>query len=180
MSSRDLQFLDNLCTSQDRSAPKQLAPELLTRMHKLPPPDQHLLTLAISGRHTFRQIAGLVGSNPGSVCRRVTLLSKRLSDPIVIALLERPLGLSEKYVHIGLQRHLFHHGIRRIASATDCSSREIRIILLYLEKWTRVSRDLADDTQINQMKLISKRRATRAINPVAQHHKGECECVTNP
>ncbi|HEV8606961.1 MAG TPA: hypothetical protein VGQ99_16585 [Tepidisphaeraceae bacterium] len=180
MSSRDLQFLDNLCTSNDRSAPKQLAPQLLTRMHQLPPADQNLLNLAISGHHTFRQIAGLVGSNPGSVCRRVTLLSQRLSDPIVVALLERPLGLSEKYIHIGLQRYLFHHGIRRIASATDCTTREIRIILLYLEKWTRVSRELADDTQIKHLKLISKRRATRSIQPNAQHQKGECEWVTNP
>src|SRR5438128_10084673 len=73
MSSRDLQFVLNLCRSPDRRAreqdPKQPRPDILNRLHKLPESDQNLLNLAITGRHTFRQIANLVGSNPGSVCR---------------------------------------------------------------------------------------------------------------
>ena len=151
MSSREVQFVLNLCRADDPRAqkPKQPNPTILNRLHKLPPADQNLLNLAITGRHTFRQIANLVGSNPGSVCRRVTLLTRRLSHPLVIALLEHPLGLCEKYIDIGLKRHLFHQGIRPIASATDCTAKEIRGILHYLDRWLRLSRQLQEKGNIN-------------------------------
>ena len=132
---------------------QQPNPRILNRLHKLPPVDQHLLNLALTGRHTFRQIANLVGSNPGSVCRRVTMLTKRLSHPLVIALLERPLGLAESFINIGLKRHLFQQGIRRIAVEHYCTEKEIRGTLHYLERWMRLSRQMQE--------------------------KGEIECATN-
>jgi DNA-directed RNA polymerase specialized sigma24 family protein len=182
MSRREVQFVLNLCGAPDRRAqqqnPKQPRPDILNRLHKLPPADQNLLNLALTGRHTFRQIANLVGSNAGSVCRRVTMLTKRLSHPLVIALLDRPLGLSEKFVHIGLQRHLFHQGIRRIALQTDCPEREVRSTLHYLDKWLRLSREMNDEARIKELKPIQKRHSS--IQSSAQQHKGECECVTNP
>lgn len=147
MSKRQVQFVLNLCRADDRRAHEQNKPNprILHRLHKLPQADQHLLNLAIAGRHTFRQIANLIGSNPGSVCRRVTLLTRRLSHPLVIALLERPLGLSEKFIHIGLQRHLFHEGIRRIALANECTEKEIRGTLHFLERWLRLARQLQEN-----------------------------------
>jgi len=147
MSKRQVQFVLNLCRADDRRAREQNKPNprILHRLHKLPQADQHLLNLAIAGRHTFRQIANLVGSNPGSVCRRVTLLTRRLSHPLVIALLERPLGLSEKFIHIGLQRHLFHEGIRRMALANECTEKEIRGTLHFLERWLRLARQLQEN-----------------------------------
>jgi len=182
MSRREVQFVLNLCRADDQRADrpnqKELRPEILNRLHKLPPADQNLLNLALTGRHTFRQIANLVGSNPGSICRRVTLLTKRLSHPLVIALLERPLGLSEKFIHIGLQRHLFHRGVRLIALQSDCPEREIRSTLHYLEKWLRLSREMNDEAQFKQIKPIHNRH--NSVASIAQHHKGECECVTNP
>src|SRR4051812_45462377 len=149
MSRREVQFVINLCGGDGRrpqlQSEKQPRPEILNRLHKLPPADQNMLNLALTGRHTFRQIANLVGSNPGSVCRRVTMLTRRLSRPLVIALLERPLGLSEKFIDIGLRRHLFRHGIRRIAAAADCTSKEVYSILHYLERWLRLSRQYQEN-----------------------------------
>jgi len=182
MSSRDLKFILNLCRADEqrghKQIPKQPRPDLLNRLHKLPPADQNLLNLALTGRHTFRQIAALVGSNPGSVCRRVTLLSKRLSHPLVAALLDRPLGLSEKFINIGLERHLFRHGVRHIALRTDCPEREIRSILHYLEKWLRLAREMNDEEQIRQVKPI--RNHQTSIASIAQQNKGERACLTNP
>ena len=159
MSSRKVQFVLNLCRADDRRAgqPTTPNPSILNRLHKLPPADQHLLNLALSRKHSFRQIAALVGSNPGSVCRRVTMLTRRLSHPLVIALLERPLGLSEKFIDIGLKRHLFHHGLRRLAAAADCTTKEIRSTLHYLERWLRFSRQLQEKEQ----------------------EQGELQCATN-
>ena len=159
MSKREVQFVLNLCRSDDGRRrggdEKKPRPEILNRLHKLPAADQNLLNLALGRRHTFRQIANLVGSNPGSVCRRVTMLTRRLSHPLVIALLERPLGLSEKFIHIGLQRHLFRRGIRIMAARNDCTEKEIRSILHYLERWLRLSRQLHEK------------------------EKGELQCLTN-
>jgi hypothetical protein len=147
MSSRKVQFVLNLCRADDQrnQQPPRPNPSILNRLHKLPPSDQHLLNLAIGRRHSFRQMAALVGSNPGSVCRRVTMLTRRLSHPLVIALLEHPLGLCEKFIDIGLKRHLFHHGLRRIAAAADCTPKEIRSTLHYLDRWLRLSRQLQEN-----------------------------------
>src|SRR5437016_3177149 len=72
MSSRQVKFVFNLCRDDEARRPEQLRPNssILNRLGKLPPADQNLLNLALSRKHTFRQIAALVGSNPGSVCRR--------------------------------------------------------------------------------------------------------------
>ena len=161
MSSRQVQFVVNLCRADDPRAQRQNQRQpdssILNRLSKLPPADQNLLNLALTRKHSFRQIAALVGSNPGSVCRRVTMLTKRLSHPLVIALLERPLGLCDKYIDIGLRRHLFHHGIRRMAAAIDCTEREIRSTLHYLERWLRLARQLQEKDK----------------------EKGELQCATN-
>jgi len=159
MSSRKVQFVLNLCRADDQRAQSQRQPNssILNRLNKLPPADQNLLNLALSRRHSFRQIAALVGSNPGSVCRRVTMLTRRLSHPLVIALLERPLGLSEKFIEIGLRRHLLHHGIRRMAAANECTEREIRSTLHYLERWLRLARQFQEQ----------------------EKEKGELQCATN-
>lgn len=147
MSKRQLQFVLNLSRADDQREQKQNQPNpsILNRLSKLPPADQNLLNLALTGKHTFRQIAHLVGSNPGSVCRRVTMLTRRLSNPLVIALLERPLGLSEKFIKIGLARHLFHEGIRRIAADNDCTEKEIFGTLHFLDRWYRMSRQLHEN-----------------------------------
>jgi hypothetical protein len=116
---------------------------VLERIVHLPPADQHLLNLALSGRHSYRNIANLIGSNPGSVCRRVRLLTRRLSHPMVIALLERPASLSETYRKIGLERFLFCRGIRSIAIQFELAEREVRTILIHLQRWDRMTRDLA-------------------------------------
>ena len=173
MSSRSVQFVLNLCADDEQRRQQQLKPNpsILNRLGKLPAADQNLLNLALSRKHSFRQIAALVGSNPGSVCRRVTLLTRRLSHPLVIALLERPLGLSDKFIDIGLKRHLFHLGIRRIAAAAGCKPKEIYSVLHYLQRWLRLTRQL--DDQARDATVTS----SSAAQPNAQHQKGECECA---
>ena len=157
MSSRQVKFVINLCRAEDQRRQQQLQANsnILKRLGKLPPADQNLLNLAIPRKHSFRQIATLVGSNPGSVCRRVTMLTRRLSHPLVIALMERPLGLSEKFIDIGLRRHLFHQGIRSIAAAVGCTAKEVYSILHFLERWLRMSRQYQ------------------------QNQKGELQCAEN-
>ena len=147
MSSRQVKFVLNLCRADERGGPQQLRANasIFNRLGKLPQADQNLMNLALSRKHSFRQIAALVGSNPGSVCRRVTMLTRRLSRPLVIALLVRPLGLSEKFIDIGLRRHLFHQGIRRIAAAADCTRKEVYSILHFLERWLRMSRQYQEN-----------------------------------
>jgi len=176
MSSRDLRFIINLCRADDQRQQKkqqrQPNPSILNRLHNLPTADQNLLNLAIGRRHSYRQIAALVGSNPGSVCRRVTMLTRRLSHPLVIALLERPLGLSQKFIDIGLKRHLFHQGIRPIAAAVDCTEREIRGTLHFLEHWLRMARQLDDEARQEQF--------NRRAQPNAQQKGESCARATKP
>ena len=155
MSERDVQFAIGLCEREDRPIHRAVEPAILNRVKHLSEGDQRLLSLAVTGRHTYREMAGLMGSNPGSVCRRVLLLTRRLSHPMVVALLERPIGLSEKYKHIGLQRYLFKRGVRPIARELEFTEREIRAILNYLVKWMRMSREVANETDTKRKKIVA-------------------------
>ena len=59
----------------------------------------------------------------------------------------------------------------------DCSEREIRSTLHYLEKWLRLSREMNDEGQLRKLKPIKIHH--NSVASIAQHHKGECECATN-
>ena len=53
------------------------------------------------------------------------------------------------------RRDLFYRGIRTISRELELSEREIRGILHYLEKWLRMSREVAVETDSKRAKLIA-------------------------
>ena len=116
---------------------------LLRRAAQLPLRDQRVIALALTGRHTYRQIAGLLGMNPGAVHRRAKALEKRLTDPLVVALLEWPVGLAEKYRDVGLDRHLLGKSMRTIARERDMAEADVRTVIDFLPDWLRLAREKA-------------------------------------
>ena len=75
----------------------------LRRALALESKDRLLLEMALSGRMTLRQIAGLLEIEPGTVSRRVHRLINRLYDPVVVALLEHPGRLAEEFRQLGIE-----------------------------------------------------------------------------
>lgn len=137
--------------------------DLLARARWLDEDQQMLLTLALSGQHTYRQLGALLGANPGVLCRRVRALKLRLLNPLVVELIERPLGLADHFRQIGLDRHLRGRSIRAIADAHGLTEPEIKAALGFLEGWLRMSRQGG----------VERRRCTVAPPPV--HRPKECK-----
>lgn len=113
---------------------------VLRRAVELPLRDQRLIVLAFTGRYTYRQIASLLGMNPGAVHRRAKALEKRLTDPLVGALLEWPLGLDPRFREVGLDFHLLGKSLRRIALDRGMSRREVEAVIGFLPEWMRAAR----------------------------------------
>jgi hypothetical protein len=117
---------------------------LLERARVLPDDDQRLLLLALSGNYSYREIAVLARSNPGSVCRRVRRWLKRLRDPMVVTLLERPGGLSEQFRRIGLEHFLYGRGTGRIARREAMREAEVKAVVAYLGRWAQMKREVGN------------------------------------
>src|SRR2546421_10394578 len=75
--------------SRPRAVPGDSASEaaLLQRAALLPPEDRLLIEL-LQRNTTRRQIADILKQPPGTVCRRIQRLGRRLHNPVVIALLD--------------------------------------------------------------------------------------------
>jgi DNA-directed RNA polymerase specialized sigma24 family protein len=99
------------------------------------------MALALTGRYTYRQIGGMLGMNPGSVHRRARALERRLSDPLVGALLEFPVGLDAKFREVGLDRHLLGKPVRTIAREREMTEREVKAVIGFLADWVRLARE---------------------------------------
>jgi DNA-directed RNA polymerase specialized sigma24 family protein len=106
-------------------------------MRHLTEADQNLLHLALSGRHTYRQVASLRNRSPGAINRRVHQLLRRLSHPLVIDLIENPAALCDRYQRIGLEHFLHGQSVNSLAEAHQVSRREIRSILAMLNRWAK-------------------------------------------
>lgn len=138
----DRQQFDVLRVVTDQHRPRAAdGRDLLARARWLDEDQQMLLTLALSGRHTYRQLGALLGANPGVLCRRVRALKQRLLNPLVVELVERPLGLADHFRQIGLDRHLRGRSIRAIADTHGLSDTEVKAALGFLQSWLRMSRE---------------------------------------
>lgn len=141
MSSHQPQMVLNLCTDADGAMRGQIDSAILARARYLSKQDQHLLHLALTGRNSYRQIAALVMSNPGSVCRRVNSLTRRLGHPIVAMLADAPMGLCDEYQRVGLRRFLCGESLRSIAQEMQISESQVRAIVNFLPRWFKSALD---------------------------------------
>jgi hypothetical protein len=108
--------------------------EVLKRAELLPEQDQILVELAL--RHTsHRKIAEILKLAPGSVTRRVRKLSRRLYDPVVIALLHEKCQLPPELRQMGVERLLLGMHIQDIARKHQLHPVELRKRLGFLTGW---------------------------------------------
>jgi hypothetical protein len=124
----------------ERSAPR-VAPDesakiaaLLQRAALLPPEDRLLIEL-LQRNATRRQIADILKAPPGTVCRRIQRLSRRLHNPIVIALLDERCPLEASVRQIGVERLLLDHSLGALSTKHQRHTSEIRRILEFIRGW---------------------------------------------
>lgn len=114
-----------------------VAPALLKRLDLLPDSDRAMVALALEGRVSRREIAQLLGLPPGTVSRRLRRLGNALHDPIVVALVERPIGLPAEYRQLGIEHFLLGFSTRRLADLHQMTRHEVRKALEHIRGWFR-------------------------------------------
>jgi hypothetical protein len=131
----------DLCTYDDRlaAAEMQQAEAILRRAWLLPEGDQRLLHLFLRERRGLRDLAKLIGGNAGNLSRRVTRLTRRLCDPVVVALAEFPDKLPDKYQLIGIGHFALRKPIGVLVRELGISRNEIVAILGYLRAWAEMA-----------------------------------------
>ena len=97
-----------------------------------------LVELAVRGGRSHRQIAGLLGRTPGSVTRALQRLSRRLSDPLVLALLHPNCLLEPQERQIGVEHFLSGLTAKELAAKHQLPAVQVRRILHSLKTWHRV------------------------------------------
>lgn len=114
------------------------------RARFLPPGEKTLVCMYLRGELRNRQMAELLKVNPSTLCRRVRRWVRRLNDPVVGALIDRPRGLSEREREIGMRYFLLRQPRRRLAMEFEMTPFELAQVLAYVKGWCRGTRLIVD------------------------------------
>ena len=99
-----------------------------------------LVELAVRGGRSHRQIAALVGGTPGSITRKLQRLSRRLSDPLVLALLHPNCTLEPQERQLGVEHFLCGLSAKELATKHQIPAVRVRRVLHSLQLWHRGAR----------------------------------------
>jgi hypothetical protein len=108
--------------------------EVLKRAALLPEPDRLLVELALRNT-SHRRIAEILKLAPGSVTRRLRKLSRRLQDPMVIALLHESCPLPADLRQMGVEHLLLGMNAKQLAAKHQLHPSELRKRLGFLNGW---------------------------------------------
>jgi hypothetical protein len=121
-----------------------------------------LVELAVRGGRSHRQIARLLGRTPGSVTRALQRLGRRLSDPLVLALLHPNCLLEPQERQIGVEYFLCDLTAKQLAAKHQLPEVQVRRILHALKAWHRGAAAAAGEQRRNGTHLIAPPAAAAA------------------
>jgi hypothetical protein len=130
----DNQILDRVKEVDFRSTPdaRRL---MLRRAEFLDRRDQTLVQLVLRGTLSLRDIAGLVGSDAGTVCRRMARLANRLNDPLVVALTDPRCPLPAEHRQLGIEHFVRGIRFRDLVELHRMSPHAVRRMLTFIRGW---------------------------------------------
>jgi hypothetical protein len=110
--------------------------EVLRRAAHLDGRDETLLRLALEGNVSYRTLNRIVGGrSAGTTHRRVRALLRRLTEPVVAALVDRPGELSAMQREVGIRRFVRRQSLEQIARETGVSRWEVEETNAYVRGW---------------------------------------------
>ena len=110
---------------------------LLRRGRFLLPHDRLLLDLVMKNRLSRRQVAMILGLEPGTVTRRLQRLGQRLHDPLVLALTDSSCRLAPDYRQLGIEHFLQGLSSTELADRHQIPRAHVRQMLAYIRGWHR-------------------------------------------
>jgi len=117
--------------------------KLMQRAALLLPSDRVLVELALR-RVTHRQIATLLKMAPGTVTRRIQRLSRRLHDPLVVALLDEKCPLEPDIRQLAVEKLLIGLSEAQLAAKHELSLSELKKRLGFVTGWHQGIRGKSD------------------------------------
>jgi hypothetical protein len=111
---------------------------VMRRARYLDRPDDTLMRLALEGNLSYRVMSQIIGrKSAGATFRRVRSLLRRLREPVVVALLDRPGELSAMHCEIGIRRFVKKQTLEQIERETGVSRWEISHISAFVWGWAK-------------------------------------------
>ena len=107
------------------------------RARILPAGEKTLVCMYLRGELRNRQMAELLKVNPSTLCRRVRRWVRRLNDPVVAALIDRPRGLTDREREIGMRYFLLREPRRKLAREFEMTAFELAQVLSYVKGWSK-------------------------------------------
>ena len=114
---------------------------LLERAQFLLPQDRTLLELVVGKGSPIRHVALACGIPAGTVTRRLRRLANRLSDPLVIALLDDKCPLRRDVRQLGIEHFVQACRTRDLAEYHRMSPEQVRKMIAYIRGWHRGKND---------------------------------------
>jgi DNA-directed RNA polymerase specialized sigma24 family protein len=111
--------------------------DLWERIALLPADERTLLELSLRVGASYRTIARMLKRSPGSVCRSIRRLGRRLHDPLVVALTDRDCPLDPTYRQIAVEHFLTGLSVPRLAKKHQRPPAEVRRIVHFVSHWHR-------------------------------------------
>jgi DNA-directed RNA polymerase specialized sigma24 family protein len=128
--------LDQLAEiSRDRIG--EMHKQLLRRASFLLPEDRLLIDLIVRNRLSRRQVGAIMGKDSGTLTRRLQRLSRRLHDPLAIALTDPRCPLPQAQRQLGIEHFLQGLSTAELADRHRMPPTRVRHILIYLRGWQR-------------------------------------------
>ena len=115
--------------------------ELIARARHLDPADRALLEMHLVRGLPLRRLGELLGTNSGQLSRRIASLRRRLTSPIVVALANAAIPLSEGDRQMALAHFLNRRTIRSLAREFDLTPPIVRKRLNFIRGWAHGRRD---------------------------------------
>ena len=128
-------------TAQLRADRQAQLDVLLRRARHLDPAEQHLASLAWAKGATARELGQMMGLNHGSVVRRLQRIKRRLTDPLIVAVLEAGMPLAGVDREIALSHCLRREPLNVVARRLNLPRAVVKKRLDYVRGWVSGRRD---------------------------------------
>lgn len=135
----DSQILNRIPQQQRQACLRDAQEVLLERARWLLPGDRTVIELVLRHGIPHRRISQLVNLPAGTVTRKLHRLARRLTSPLVVALLNERCPLPDPMHRIGVEHFLQGLSLRQLAERHGISRHEVRLILHNVRGWHRWS-----------------------------------------
>lgn len=119
--------------AKSRAPLQDLGTIILKRAAHMLPADRLLVRLAVESRVNNLALAEILKVEPGTVTRRLRSVTRRLSDPLVVFLLDPVCPLSVEHRQLGIEHFLQGQSFKQLAELHQMYHSQVREMLEHVK-----------------------------------------------